>query len=154
MKKIKAIALTVVLGLSLVACKKESALNKVNADNVAAAAKRDAKSNKFPVLTFEKEEHDFGTIKQGEVVETTFKFKNTGDGPLVISNIKGSCGCTVPNDWPKDKIMPGEEGEFNVKFNSAGKKNQVSQTVTVSCNAKDWKKVVKIKVNVEVPEKE
>ena len=71
-------------------------------------------------ITFEKKVHDFGTITEGEVVEHTFKFTNTGDTDLIISNASASCGCTIP-DWPKEPILPGENGEIKVKFDSKGK---------------------------------
>lgn len=152
MKKLRVLALTAVCGLMLVSCKKENAADKINSENVAAAAQRDANADKFPVMTFDKVEHDFGTIKQGDQVETTFNFTNTGEKPLVIVGIKGSCGCTVPNDWPREAIAPGASGKFTVKFNSRGKRNLTQQTVTVSCNTENKKEQVKIKAMVEVPE--
>ena len=145
------LALTAVCGLALVACKKENAAAKIDETNISAAAERDANAGKFPVMTFDKTEHDFGTIKQGDQVETVFKFKNTGEKPLVIVGIKGSCGCTVPNDWPREAIAPGAEGQFTVKFNSRGKKNQANQTVTVTANTEKGREMVKIKAMVEVP---
>ena len=59
-----------------------------------------------PVFKFEEEEHDYGTIKQGANGTTEFKFTNTGQKPLIITNARGSCGCTVP-EWPKEPILPG-----------------------------------------------
>jgi hypothetical protein len=81
-----------------------------------------------PVLTLEKNTHDFGDIFQGDVVEHTFKFTNTGNQPLLITNIQTSCGCTTPT-WPRDPIMPGGKGELKVGFNSAGKMNKQTKTV-------------------------
>lgn len=78
-------------------------------------------------------EHDFGTIAEGEVIEHVFNFKNTGQAPLVISNIQASCGCTSP-DWTKTPIKPGEEGFVKVVFNSAGKSGVQSPTVTIQAN--------------------
>ena len=130
---------------------KENAADKINTENVAVAAERDANSNKFPVMTFDKTEHDFVNLKQGDVAETIFSFKNTGEKPLVIVGIKGSCGCTVPNDWPREAIAPGVSGKFSVKFNSRGKKNLTTQTITVTANTEKGKEIVKIKAMVEVP---
>lgn len=152
MRKIKMLALTALCGLAFTACKKEDAAAKIDVANVAEAKERDANSGKFPVMTFDEVEHDFGTIKQGDQVETTFNFKNTGEKPLVIVGIKGSCGCTVPNDWPRNAIAPGGEGKFSVKFNSRGKKNQTQQSITVTANTEKGREVVKIKAMVEVPE--
>lgn len=152
MKRIKMLAFSAIFGLALVACKQENAAAKIDEANISAAAERDANSGKFPVMTFDKVEHDFGTIKQGDQVETKFSFKNTGEKPLVIVGIKGSCGCTIPNDWPRNAIAPGESGEFSVKFNSRGKKNLAQQTITVTANTEKGRETVKIKAMVEVPE--
>ena len=76
---------------------------------------------------------DFGTIKQGDSPEFTFTFQNTGSEPMIISNAKGSCGCTVPQ-WPKEPIAPGATGEINVKFASGKKKGAQNKTVTLTAN--------------------
>lgn len=77
--------------------------------------------------------HDFGTIDEGDKVSHVFKFKNTGDEPLIINSAKGSCGCTVP-EWPKEPIAPGGQGDIKVEFNSKGKKNKQTKTVTINAN--------------------
>lgn len=87
-----------------------------------------------PVLTLEKTSHDFGDIFQGDVVEHTFKFTNTGNQPLLITNIQTSCGCTTPQ-WPRDPIMPGGKGELKVGFNSAGKSNKQTKVLPIISNA-------------------
>lgn len=143
----------VILGLSalcLVAftsCK-DDAKSKINEENVAAAAGRDATAGDFPVITFDKLEHDFGTIMDGTPVETVFKYTNTGKSPLVVSNIKSTCGCTVPEDWNKEPLAPGESAQFTVKFNGKGT-NQVSKTVTLTTNTANGTETVKIKAFIE-----
>jgi hypothetical protein len=87
----------------------------------------------YPAITFEKTNHDFGTIQQGEVVRYKFVFTNTGDAPLIISNTQASCGCTV-SDYPKQPISPGEQGEIPVEFDSKGRSNQFSKTITIYAN--------------------
>lgn len=87
-----------------------------------------------PVLTLETNSHDFGNITQGDVVERVFKFKNTGNQPLIITNIQTSCGCTTPV-WPRDPIMPGGSGEIKVGFNSAGKMNKQTKTLPILSNS-------------------
>ncbi len=84
-------------------------------------------------ITFNESVFDFGTLKEGDKTTHLFKFKNTGDKPLTISNATGSCGCTVPQ-FPKEPIMPGAEGEIKVEFNSQGKVGKQSKTVTVTAN--------------------
>lgn len=88
-----------------------------------------------PVITFEKKSHDFGDIFQGDKVEETFKFANTGTEPLIITNVQVTCGCTVPKGWPRDPIMPGGKGELTIAFNSAGKMGKQNKVVTVVSNA-------------------
>src|SRR5688500_2701082 len=87
-----------------------------------------------PIITFEKNTHDFGDIFQGNKLEETFKFANTGTEPLNITNVQVTCGCTVPK-WPRDPIMPGAKGEITVAFNSAGKMGKQNKVVTVVSNA-------------------
>lgn len=143
----------VILGLSALcmvaftSCKDDAAA-KVKSENVAEAAKRDANSGSFPSIQFDKVEHDFGTIENGTPVETIFKYTNTGESMLVVSNIKSTCGCTVPSNWTKE-VAPGETGEFSVKFNGKGNGNQVTKTVTLTTNTEKGKETVKIKAFVE-----
>lgn len=102
-------------------------------------------------LKFDKVEHDFGTIKQGDSVECVFKVTNTGNEPLVLENAQGSCGCTVP-DYPKDPIAPGDTRDIKVKFNSAGKKDSQSKTVTITANTEPIQSVLTIKSFVKAEE--
>ncbi|MGB5980354.1 MAG: DUF1573 domain-containing protein [Cyclobacteriaceae bacterium] len=101
----------------------------------------------LPAISFEKEEHDFGTINEGDVVEHTFAFTNTGEKPLIISNASASCGCTVP-EWPKQPIPPGKTGEIKARFNSTGKPNQQNKTITITANTFPEKNTLRIKANV------
>jgi hypothetical protein len=71
-------------------------------------------------IKFDESSYDFGVITDGDKVRHTFKFTNTGKEPLIISNCKGSCGCTVPQ-CPKDPIAPGANGEITIEYNSRGK---------------------------------
>jgi hypothetical protein len=127
---------------------KDDAKSKVNEENVAAAAERDATAGDFPVITFEEVEHDFGTIMDGTPVETVFKYTNTGKSPFVVSNIKSSCGCTVPQDWNKEPLASGESAHFTVKFNGKGA-NQVTKTVTLTTNTATGTETVKVKAFIQ-----
>ncbi|WP_459212360.1 DUF1573 domain-containing protein [Aquimarina rhabdastrellae] len=135
-----------VIAFAFTSCK-ENAAEKVKEENVASAAERDAKEANFPVMTFAEVEHDFGTINEGDVVEHKFSFTNTGKSPLVIVSAKGSCGCTVP-EWPKQPVAPGATGEMLVKFNSNGKPNAQTKTVTIVANTEKGKETIKIKALV------
>ena len=106
---------------------KDNAAKKIEESNLAAAAVRDASTSKFPVIEFDKKEHDFGEIEAKTPVETIFKYKNAGDSPLVITDIKSSCGCTVPQDWSREPLAPGADGQFTVKFNGSGT-NKITKT--------------------------
>jgi len=101
----------------------------------------------LPSFEFEEESHDFGTINEGDVVEHTFTFKNTGEAPLIIQSAKGSCGCTVPT-WPKEPIPVGGTGEIVAKFNSKGKPNVQNKTVTITANT--WPKQSRLRIKAMV----
>ena len=89
--------------------------------------------NAMPVLSFEEDFHDFGKLFSGELVSYAFKFKNTGNSVLLISNVGTSCGCTV-TAFPKQPIKPGEESTIDVKFDTTGKHGRQSKSITVFAN--------------------
>jgi len=146
MKKVL-VMLSAVCMVAFTSCKEDAAA-KINSDNVAAAAERDAQASKYPVISFDKMEHDFGEIMNGTPVETVFSYTNTGDAPLVVTNIKSTCGCTVPQDWSKEPLAPGESDKFTVKFNGKGNGNTM-KAVTVTANTEKGSEVVKIKAFVK-----
>jgi hypothetical protein len=148
----KILLLITLVAVLTFSCKDDPA-SKVNKENLELAKKRDndLKYNS-PVMKFEVTEHDFGTINEGDVVETVFKFKNTGKSELIISSAKSTCGCTVPQ-WPKKPVMPGEEGEIRVKFNSRGKPDKQHKQVTLTTNTTKGKEVLVIKAFVNPKEK-
>ncbi|PRX48890.1 DUF1573 domain-containing protein [Salegentibacter salegens] len=144
--------LAAVGALLFTSCKEnnDNASEKVKAENVESAAERDAQATVYPKMEFEESEHDFGNIPKGENVEHTFSFTNTGQAPLVITNAKSTCGCTVPT-WTKEPIQPGETGEMLVKFNGSGK-GQVTKTVTLTANTEAGTERLRIKAFVETEE--
>jgi hypothetical protein len=119
-----------------------------------ATAETTADPNDIPLpeFTFEVDQHHFGVITQGEKVSYSFKFKNTGKAPLIISSANASCGCTVP-EYTKDPVAPGDEGHINVTYNSDGKAGMESKTVTLIANTIPNTKVLTISAEVLVPEK-
>src|SRR5438552_5327876 len=70
-----------------------------------------------PAIRFDTVFHDFGTMKEGTVMDYAFRFRNTGNSPLLIVNVEQPCGCTTPS-WSKEPVMPGQFGEVKVTFNS------------------------------------
>jgi len=85
-------------------------------------------------VEYDSEKHDFGEVTDGDIVKHSFKFTNTGDNNLVLIDVKGSCGCTVPENWPKEPIPPGETGQIDVEFNSKGRPGSVTKSVNVEAN--------------------
>lgn len=79
---------------------------------------------------------NFGKVTDGEKVVITFHFKNTGNKPLIISNVQASCGCTVPSK-PEEPIAPGAEGKITAEFNSEGRVGKAAKNITVSANTKE-----------------
>jgi Protein of unknown function (DUF1573) len=94
-------------------------------------------------ITFEMETHDYGTMDFGADGNYSFKFTNTGKEPLVITDAKGSCGCTVPK-WPKEPILKGQTNYINVNYDTK-RPGPFTKTVTVTSNAKSVTKVLTIK---------
>ena len=90
-------------------------------------------SNAQGALKFKQEKHDFGTITEGTIATYSFEFTNTGKTPVVISNVKPSCGCTTP-DWTREPVMPGKTGKVTASYNSAGRPGIFNKTVTVINN--------------------
>lgn len=101
-----------------------------------------------PVITFTKTEHDFGKINEADGrVSTVFEFKNEGMAPLILSNVRASCGCTTPT-WTKEPIEPGQTGSITVTYNPNGRPGRFQKTVTITSNATEPTKRVYIKGEV------
>ena len=132
---------------------KELKKSKVSTDIVhnPNTAGSELMENKLPVLEIKEDIFDFGLITQGESVSHEFKLKNIGNGPLLISSAKGSCGCTVP-EWPKNPIPVGKEERLRVTFNSAGRQGVQKKTVTLQSNTIPNTRVITIKGTVVIPE--
>lgn len=101
-----------------------------------------------PKITFKASEHDFGNIEEGPKANYEFVFKNTGKEPLVLSNVKASCGCTTPS-WPKEPILPQQEGKILVTYNTQGRPGSFVKNITVTSNADVENVVLTIKGNVK-----
>ncbi len=101
-----------------------------------------------PKISFTEQEHNYGTLQKGGDGNCEFTFTNEGNEPLILSNVKASCGCTTPS-WTKEPIMPGKSGSIKVRYNT----NNVggfTKTITVTSNAINSPRVVlKIKGKVE-----
>ena len=90
---------------------------------------------KVASMSFEKEAHDFGKIKEADgPVTVNFEFTNTGSQPLIIKQVHASCGCTSPN-WSKQPVLPGKSGFIGATYNPKSRPGPFSKTVTVTSNA-------------------
>jgi hypothetical protein len=109
-------------------------------------------SLKAPRLSFDRSTHNFGTIRQGDIVTTNFEMTNGGKSDLIIYKTKASCGCTV-SEPEKSVLKPGEKTNLKVTFNSAGKSGQDSKSVAVYCNDPNYSEaLVVIKSDIQPPQ--
>lgn len=144
MRKGTIVILTVV---SLWSC--EEAPQEVSTDMLNFPTSSDAKQDQdLPEITFESSTYDFGKISEGEIVEYTFKFENTGDAPLVLTAVEPSCGCTVPKNWPKKPLAPGESGEIIVEFDSHNRVGVTNKNIAVVANTSPSKTLLFLKGEV------
>ena len=171
MKNFRILALfSFVAALSFTACKNEGsaaqdaareslATTQTTATQTTPPATATPATPPVPVgpltsITFEEDTYDFGEVMEGEKVVHVYKFKNTGKEPLVISNAKGSCGCTVP-EWPREPIPVGGSGEIKVQFDSKGKGKvgggAQAKKVTVTANTDPANTMLNIKGVVNKP---
>lgn len=148
----KKTAITLVLAFALAACGggEVDVLPTDVVSNPATAADTESKEG-LPVMEFDADLKEFGTIVQGEKARMTFSFTNTGDSQLIISSATGSCGCTVP-DYPKTPIAPGESAEIEVLFNSEGKIGKQHKKIYIVANTNPSQNTVAISGNVVGPE--
>lgn len=98
-------------------------------------------------INFETVLHDFGQIPVGTNAVCEFTFTNTGKEPLILSNVKASCGCTVP-EWTKEPVLPGEEGVIKVKYTTVSRPNVINKAVIVHSNADNKQVILRIKGEV------
>ncbi len=98
------------------------------------------------ILQFENETINYGVISKNSDGYRSFVFTNVGDEAIVISKVKGSCGCTVATK-PNEPILPGETAEIGVKY-ATNRLGGFSKTITITSNASEISKVVRIKGNV------
>ena len=98
-------------------------------------------------ISFEQNTHDFGKKTNDQTLKTVFRFRNTGNNPLIISQAIGSCGCTVPQ-WPKDPIAPGASGEIYIAFDPKGKTGETTKTISVSANTNPTVTVLSVKATL------
>ena len=137
---------------TIVSCDTESTQNgggdvSTNLIQNPVSASGTQSQDQLPKIAFDKTEHDFGTIIEGEIVEYTFKFTNNGVSDLVLTKVSASCGCTIPT-YNTKPIAPGEEGTIVVSFNSENRKGNQNKTIKVLANTQPSLTELKISANI------
>jgi len=102
--------------------------------------------NKVAKIEFKTDTIDYGIIEKGSDGVRVFEFTNTGNAPLIITDVKSTCGCTIPKK-PDGPIMPGETGKIEVKYDT-NRVNPIRKTITVTSNADTPTVALKIKGEV------
>ncbi|PVH24618.1 DUF1573 domain-containing protein [Sphingobacterium corticibacter] len=134
--------------LLLVACNNAGNTSNTSATDSTSSSTEVAKANTGNgEVSFAEEAFDFGQITDGEVVDHTFKFKNTGTEPVIISRVSTSCGCTTP-EYTSTPVAPNGEGEVKVRFDSHGQSGKQQKIITVVSNAKNNIQTIQLKGEV------
>lgn len=143
-------AILICMGMAVVACSGKQ--EKIDAGLINNPATPDGVDENVarPVITFDEIEHDFGTLKEGEIVSYTYTFTNTGNANLIISSVVPGCGCTVA-DFTKTPIPPKKKGEVAIAFNSKDKKGMQRKRVSVQANTYPAETVLWFTADVEEP---
>lgn len=105
-------------------------------------------SNALAKLSFDSTTVHFGKVAQGTQVEKIFSFTNVGESNLIITDVRGTCGCTVGKDWPKTPVQPGAKGTITVRFDSDGRSGLQEKTITVTGNTQPPTTVLLLKGDV------
>ena len=145
MKKL-ILSLAIVASASALSYGQSSKASAKNQAAAPAAKAATAPAAKGPQITWDKTVYEFGNIPQGVPATGTFKFTNTGTAPVILSDVKGSCGCTVP-EWPKEPIMPGKTGIIKATYNAANP-GAFNKSITVTANTENSTTVLFIKGDV------
>ena len=135
----------------LSACNNGPKEGGLSTDLVTNPKSAEHNKGKEAVITFDKMEHDFGTILQGEVVSYSFHFTNSGNAPLIISNVNTSCGCTI-GDYPHEPIAPGKDGIIKATYDSKGHHGMQSRSLTVVANTNPSTTKLHLKAMVMTPD--
>lgn len=135
--------LIVICGVSIAECQKK--------ETDKTAQSKTEKKEKRPVMSWERNTRkwDFGNVERGKNVHHVFKFRNTGNAPLVIATVASSCGCTTP-EYPRTPILPGGEGEVKVTFNGQGWE-RFTKSVTLTVNTREGREILYITGNIVEP---
>ena len=119
--------------------------------NIPASGFEEGDTANLPRMAFDSTEMHFGKVTQGTLVEKTWHFVNVGGSDLVITDVRGTCGCTVGKDWPKAPVHPDQEGTITVTFDSEGRSGMQDKAVSVTGNTQPPTTVLMLKGEVVAP---
>lgn len=143
----KTVGMLAIASLIFTASCKENAALRIDDEAAKKAEIAHSESGNTAVMKFKELDYDFGTIEPGSKVEHIYEFTNEGSADLVISAVKPSCGCTVP-DYTKTPVKPGDKGEIKVTFDSGGKSGSQRKTVTVTANTEKGTETLSFSANI------
>ncbi len=129
---------------ALVSCGNAENKTSETGDSVSTAATNNAANGK---IEFAESAFDFGQVAEGQIVEHTYAFTNTGTSPVILSRVSASCGCTTPS-YTQTPILPGKTGEIKVSFDSNGQVGKQQKIVTVVSNAENGVTTIQLKGEV------
>ena len=152
MKKYYSIVIIISIFFAISGCNQGDENLSTDVIENSASADENSSKEEQPRIVFEKTEHDFGKVIDGEIVSYSFQFTNKGDADLVITSVDPDCGCTVA-DYPEEPIEPGEEGYIDVQFDSKHRQGFNHKKATVLSNAVPNKVVLELKAKVNQPHK-
>ncbi len=146
-------SLVLLLGSCQITDHSERDANSITAEalNITASGYAEGDTADLPRMAFDSTAKNFGKVTQGTRVEATWNFTNAGGSNLVITDVRGTCGCTVGKDWPKAPVPPGEGGTITVTFDSEGQNGAQSKTITVTGNTQPPTTVILLKGEVVAP---
>ena len=119
--------------------------------NIPSSGYMETDPASLPVMTFDSTARSMGRIAEGAQVEKSYGFMNSGKSDLVITDVRGSCGCTVAKGWPRMPVAPGQRGTITVSFNSEGRPGMQHKTITVVANTNPPTSVLTLSGEVVAP---
>ena len=149
-----------VAAMALVSCKKDQTADQLivqeetaltppqSVEDAQAEMVQAAQSKPLTNIALSEAQFDFGKIKKGDQKEHVYEVTNTGENPLIISQVKPGCGCTVP-DYTKDPILPGQKGKITLKFDSASFDGLVSKQAEVYANVEKSPIVISFSADIQ-----
>lgn len=143
----------IVLAVALVGCRLTdySEQDEITTDIINTPTS-DGTSKGVAELKLDVDMIDLGQMTQGEQVNYDLGFTNIGEGPLVLTDVRASCGCTVGKNWPREPVAPGKKGSIEVSFNSEGKSGFKESTISIVANTRPATTTVVLKANIIAPE--